>query len=239
MIILPAIDILDELPVRLYQGDYNASECVGENILEIAKTFQAEGAQYVHMVDLNGAKEGKKINQSIIVEVAQALSIPVEVGGGIRSIEDVSFYLDQGVSRVILGTAAIEDQAFLKEALQTYGDKIAVGIDCKDGYAYGRGWLAESSLEYVSFAKQMETLGVRTIIVTDISKDGTMEGCNIEMLEKLSKHVSMNIIASGGIRDIEHIKELADLKLYGAITGKAMYAKTLSLKEAIQVGQEK
>lgn len=236
MIILPAIDILDGKPVRLYQGDYNASECVGDDILGIAKAFEAQGAQYVHMVDLNGAKEGKKVNQKSIVEVAQALSIPVETGGGIRSMEDVDYYLQNGVARVILGTAAIEDQNFLKTALQTYGDKIAVGIDCKDGYAYGRGWLAESTLEYVAFAKQMETLGVKTIIVTDISKDGTMEGCNVEMLDALSKQVSMQIIASGGIKDITHIHELAKLGLYGAITGKAMYAKTLSLKEAIAVG---
>lgn len=236
MIILPAIDILDEKPVRLYQGDYNKKECVGDSILDIAQTFENEGAAYVHMVDLNGAKEGKKVNQDIIVKTAQSLSIPVEVGGGIRSMEDVDFYLQQGVSRVILGTAAIEDQSFLKAALAKYDDAIAVGIDCKDGYAYGRGWLAESKLEYIAFAKQMEALGVKTIIVTDISRDGTMEGCNVEMLKNLSKEVSMDIIASGGIRDIQHIKELADLKLYGAITGKAMYAKTLSLSDAIHVG---
>lgn len=238
MIILPAIDIIDEKPVRLYQGDYDKKECVGDSVFDIARTFEKEGAQYVHMVDLNGAKEGKKVNQDIIVKTAQCLSIPVEVGGGIRTMDDVAFYIQHGVSRVILGTAAIEDQTFLKAALAKYGAAIAVGIDCKDGYAYGRGWLSESKLEYITFAKQMETLGVKTIIVTDISRDGTMEGCNTEMLANLSKVVSMNIIASGGICDIHHVKELADLKLYGAITGKAMYAKTLSLKEAIQVGLE-
>ncbi|MGX8851045.1 1-(5-phosphoribosyl)-5-[(5-phosphoribosylamino)methylideneamino]imidazole-4-carboxamide isomerase [Amedibacillus sp. YH-ame10] len=238
MIILPAIDILDQKPVRLYQGDYAKQECVGESILEIAKTFEAEGADYLHMVDLDGAKEGKKVNQACIVEVAKKLSIPVEVGGGIRSMEDVDFYIEQGIARVILGTAAIEDQSFLKAAIEKYGDKIAVGIDCKDGYAYGRGWLASSEKEYVSFAKELEAMGVSTIIVTDISKDGTMMGPNVEMLRNLKQEISMNIVASGGIKDIHHIKLLKQLDIYGAITGKAMYAKTLSLPEAIQTCRE-
>lgn len=237
MIILPAIDILDQKPVRLYQGDYTKSECVGESILDIAKMFEKEGASYVHMVDLNGAKEGHKVNQQIIEEVANALSIPVEVGGGIRNMNDVREYLSHGVSRVILGTAAIEDQDFLKEAVQTYKEKIAVGIDCKDGYVCGRGWLAESQLHYLAFAKQMESLGVETIIVTDISKDGTMMGPNIEMLKELKEAVSIHIIASGGIKDITHIRQLKELDLYGAITGKAMYAGTLNLKEAIAVSE--
>lgn len=237
MIILPAIDILDQKPVRLYQGDYTKSECVGESILDIAKMFEKEGASYVHMVDLNGAKEGHKVNQQIIEEVANALSIPVEVGGGIRNMNDVREYLSHGVSRVILGTAAIEDQDFLKEAVQTYKEKIAVGIDCKDGYVCGRGWLAESQLHYLAFAKQMESLGVETIIVTDISKDGTMMGPNIEMLKELKEAVSIHIIASGGIKDITHIRQLKELDLYGAISGKAMYAGTLNLKEAIAVSE--
>lgn len=237
MIILPAIDILDQKPVRLYQGDYTKSECVGESILDIAKMFEKEGASYVHMVDLNGAKEGHKVNQQIIEEVANALSIPVEVGGGIRNMNDVREYLSHGVSRVILGTAAIEDQDFLKEAVQTYKEKIAVGIDCKDGYVCGRGWLAESQLHYLAFAKQMESLGVETIIVTDISKDGTMMGPNVEMLKELKEAVSIHIIASGGIKDITHIRQLKELDLYGAISGKAMYAGTLNLKEAIAVSE--
>lgn len=237
MIILPAIDILDQKPVRLYQGDYAKSECVGESILEIAKAFEKEGAQYLHMVDLNGAKEGKKVNQDSIIEVAQNVNLPVEIGGGIRSMEDVDFYLQHGIERVILGTAAIEEPAFLKAALDKYGAHIAVGIDCKDGYAYGRGWLAASMKEYVAFAKELEMMGVSTIIVTDISKDGTMRGPNIEMLRRLKDTVSMDIIASGGIRDITHIRMLKQLELYGAISGKAMYANTLSLSEAIAVGK--
>lgn len=238
MIIIPAIDIIDQKPVRLYQGDYDSKEQVAPDIMQAAKRFEEKGAQYLHMVDLDGAKEGKKCNQQIICEVAKALKIPVEIGGGIRTMEDVSFYLENGISRVILGTAAIEDQAFLKEALRVYGDQIAVGIDCKNGYVCGRGWLEESKLYYLDFAKQMEDLGVKTIIVTDIAKDGTMEGPNLEMLETLSKTVNIQIVASGGIKNIDHIRALKNLHLYGAITGKAMYANTLSLKEALQVCKE-
>lgn len=238
MIILPAIDILDNAPVRLYQGDYAQKENVGDSILEIAKTFVLKQAAYLHMVDLNGAKEGKKCNQQSIIEVAKAIPIPVEVGGGIRSMEDVDFYLNHHVARVILGTAAIEDEAFLKAAVEKYQEKIAVGIDCKDGFVCGNGWLSESKWEYIAFAQKMEAMGVKTVIVTDISKDGTMMGPNIEMLRNLKKAVSMQIIASGGIKDITHIQALKDLDIYGAITGKAMYAKTLSLPEAIALCRE-
>lgn len=238
MIILPAIDILDNAPVRLYQGDYDQRETVGESILEIAKAFEKEGASYLHMVDLNGAKDGKKCNANAIIEVASAISIPVEVGGGIRSMEDVDFYISHGVSRVILGTAALEDEAFLKAAIDRYQEKIAVGIDCKDGFVCGHGWLSESKWQYIDFAKKMEAMGVGTIIVTDISKDGTMMGPNVDMLSELKKNVSMQIIASGGIKDITHIQALKELDIYGAITGKAMYAKTLSLSEAIALCKE-
>lgn len=233
MIILPAIDILDQQPVRLYQGDYEQKECVGDSIGDIAKAFEQQGARYVHMVDLNGAKEGKKINQDIIVKTAQSLQIPVEVGGGIRSMEDVRFYLEHGIARVILGTAAIENPEFLREALAQYKEKIAVGIDCKNDMVCGHGWLQESELQYIDFAIQMEAMGVKTIIVTDISRDGTMTGPNTGMLAELKKTVSIDIIASGGIRDITHIEALKQLDIYGAITGKAMYAETLSLSQAI------
>lgn len=238
MIILPAIDILDQKPVRLYQGDYGKSQCVGESILDIAKTFEKEGASYVHMVDLNGAKEGKKVNQNIIVEVVSTLQIPAEVGGGIRCMEDVEFYLQNNVSRVILGTAAIEDMDFLKKAVELYKEKIAVGLDCKDGFVCGNGWLSKSNLEYIGFAKELQAIGVTTVIVTDISKDGTMMGPNVEMLKNLKEAVDMNIIASGGIKDMSHIQQLLDISVYGAITGKAMYEKTLSLKDAIVLCEE-
>ena len=233
MIILPAIDIIDQAPVRLYQGDYDKKEVVGESVLEIAQMFESANADYIHLVDLDGAKEGEKKNASLICQVAQTVSTPCEVGGGIRSMEDISFYLEQGVSRVILGTAAINDPDLLKEAIKKYGDKIAVGMDCKNGYVCGSGWLEDSEYYYLDFAKKMEEMGVSTIIFTDISKDGTLMGPNLEMLKALKGAVSMNITASGGIRDMSHIKELNDLDLYGAITGKAIYADTLDLKEAI------
>ncbi len=235
MIILPAIDIIDGKPVRLYQGDYNKKEVVAEDILETAKSFQDAGAEYIHLVDLDGAKSGKLINKEVIVKVAQVLDIPVEIGGGIRSFETIKYYIDNGISRVILGTSAMEDEELLIKAVEAFGHKIAVGIDCKDGYAYGRGWLEGSSLYYIDFAKKLEKLGVKNVIVTDISKDGTLEGPNVEMLKKLSEEVNMDITASGGIRDIQNIKDLNDLGLYGAITGKAIYANTLSLEEAIKL----
>lgn len=234
MIILPAIDLLDGKPVRLYQGDYKRKESVGDDALLIARQFAAEGAKYLHLVDLDGAKTGKPCNFALIQKMVAEIGIPVEVGGGIRTLQDIEGYVQCGVKRVILGTAAIEDPSFLKEALYRYGDKLAVGLDCKDGYVYGNGWLSASQKDYIAFAKEMETLGVKTLIVTDISKDGTMQGPNLIMLQELSKAVNIQLIASGGIRDLSHIKQLCELDIYGAITGKALYAKTLSLKEAIQ-----
>ncbi|MBS5925776.1 MAG: 1-(5-phosphoribosyl)-5-[(5-phosphoribosylamino)methylideneamino]imidazole-4-carboxamide isomerase [Clostridium sp.] len=238
MIIIPAIDIIDGKPVRLYQGDYNKKEIVSEDVFDTSKNFEDLGAQWVHLVDLDGAKKGELVNSNVIIKVAQSLSIPIEVGGGIRNFEDIKYLIDNGVSRVILGTSAMEDENLLKKALREYGEKIAVGIDCKDGYACGRGWLQESSIHYIEFAKRLEKLGVKNIIVTDISKDGTLEGPNIEMLNELKKEVSIDITASGGIRDISNIKALKEIDVYGAITGKAIYAKTLSLEEAIKVTRE-
>lgn len=234
MIILPAIDIIDQAPVRLYQGDYNKKEVVGNSVLEIAKMFEAAKASYIHLVDLDGAKAGEKKNAALICDVAKAVHVPCEVGGGIRTMEDISFYLDAGLSRVILGTAAIKNQALLKEAIRKYGNKIAVGMDCKNGYVCGSGWLEDSEYHYLDFAKKMEALGVSTLIFTDISKDGTLQGPNMEMLKQLKDSVHVNITASGGIRDMSHIKALNELGLYGAITGKAIYSDTLNLKEAIQ-----
>jgi phosphoribosylformimino-5-aminoimidazole carboxamide ribotide isomerase len=237
MIILPAIDIIDGKPVRLYQGDYDKKEIVADDIFETAKSFEDMGAEYIHLVDLDGAKSGSNQNHELVIEIANMLKIPVELGGGIRSFDIIKYLLDNGVSRVILGTIALEDEELLKEAVKVYDEKIAVGIDCKDGKVYGRGWLAGSDLDYVDFAKRMEELDVKNIIVTDISKDGTLEGPNLEMLKKLKETVSINITASGGIRDIDNIKDLMNINLYGAITGKAIYAKTLSLGEAIKVSR--
>ncbi|MBN7572489.1 1-(5-phosphoribosyl)-5-[(5-phosphoribosylamino)methylideneamino]imidazole-4-carboxamide isomerase [Clostridium sp. 2-1] len=238
MIILPAIDIIDGKPVRLYQGDYNKKEIVADDVFETAKSFQDIGAEYIHLVDLDGAKNGSNQNHELVIKIAKELNIPVELGGGIRSFETIKYLLDNGVARVILGTIAMEDEELLKKAISIYGSKIAVGIDCKDGKVYGRGWLAASELEYIEFAEKMENIGVKNIIVTDISKDGTLEGPNVEMLKKLKETVSIDITASGGIKDIENIKELKDIGLYGAITGKAIYAKTLSLEKAIEISKE-
>ena len=234
MILLPAIDILDAKPVRLYQGDYSKQERVGEDILSIAKEFESKGAQYLHMVDLNGAKQGCRINQEVIVQVAKQLSIPVEVGGGIRTMEDVDYYLTNSVSRIILGTSALENPELLKAAIQKYGNKIAVGIDCKQGKVCLSGWLHQTKKDYVEFAKELEQMGVQTLIVTDISKDGTMMGPNLDMLLRLKENVNCHLIASGGIKDIHHIQQLKEIDVYGAITGKALYAHTLDLQEALQ-----
>ncbi|WP_026889343.1 1-(5-phosphoribosyl)-5-[(5-phosphoribosylamino)methylideneamino]imidazole-4-carboxamide isomerase [Clostridium beijerinckii] len=238
MIILPAIDIIDGKPVRLYQGDYNKKEIVADDVFETAKSFQDIGAEYIHLVDLDGAKSGSNQNHELVIKIAKELNIPVELGGGIRSFETIRYLLDNGVARAILGTIAMEDEELLKKAIAIYDSKIAVGIDCKDGKVYGRGWLAASDLDYIEFAKKMENMGVKNIIVTDISKDGTLEGPNVEMLKELKKTVSIDITASGGIKDIENIKELKSIGLYGAITGKAIYAKTLSLEKAVEISKE-
>ena len=233
MFIIPAIDIIDGKPVRLYKGDYTKKEVVGESVLDIAKSFDKDGAELIHIVDLDGAKNGDLINLDIILEVIKNVSAMVEVGGGIRSFEKIKKLINGGAFRVILGTLAVENEQFLKEAVIRYGDKIAVSIDCKDGSVYGRGWLSSSSINYMDFAKKLEKIGVKNIIVTDISKDGTLEGPNLDMLKELKDLVNIDITASGGVCDINNIKDLNRLSLYGAITGKGIYANTLSLKEAI------
>ncbi len=238
MIILPAIDIIDRKPVRLYQGDYAQKEIVGSSVMELAKNFEQSGAEYIHLVDLDGAKEGKRVNHEIILETAHVLDVPVEVGGGIRTMAQIESYLENGIDRVILGTSAMEDPQLLQDALRRYGERIAVGIDCRDGLVYGRGWLEASELHYITFAKQLEEMGVQTVIVTDISKDGTLSGPNTDMLAALKEQSGMRIIASGGIRSIEDIAALKQLGLYGAITGKAMYHGTLDLKAAISLCRE-
>lgn len=235
MIVIPAIDILDGKPVRLYQGDYGQSTCVADDVLACAKNFEAANAPYLHVVDLNGAKEGSRVNEALICEIVKLCTIPVEVGGGIRTMSAIDSYIENGVSRVILGTSAIQDISLLKDAIHKYGSKIAVGLDCKDGYVCTSGWLEKSKEYYLDFAKRMEKIGVQTLICTDISKDGTLQGPNFEMLEQLKNHVSCNLIASGGVRDLSHIQKCKDLNLYGVIAGKAIYEKTLDLKEAIHI----
>lgn len=235
MIIIPAIDIIDGKPVRLYKGDYNKKEIVGNNVLELAKSFEKYGAEYIHLVDLEGAKEGRLINKRIIIKIANKIETPIEVGGGVRTYEDVKCLIESGISRVILGTAAIEDIEFVKKCVASFGAKIAVAVDCKNGYLFGRGWLKESKLHFIDFSKTIESIGVDTIILTDIDKDGTLMGSNIHMLRELSKAVNINIIASGGIKDLEDIKRIKKLNIYGAILGKALYSGKINLREAIEL----
>lgn len=234
MILLPAIDIIDGKPVRLYQGDYSRASQVADSVVDTAVKFQKEGAEWLHCVDLDGAKAGKRVNSEVIVEAAEKSGLKTEVGGGIRTIEDVDFYLSHGIARVILGTAAVEDEAMLKKALARYGDRIAIGIDARDGLVRTAGWLGSTSLDYISFAKKMESLGAADLIVTDISKDGTLSGPAFAMYETLRREVHVNITASGGIHSMEDIRRLKEMHLYGAILGKSLYAGKVHLKEALQ-----
>lgn len=233
MIILPAIDLRDGKCVRLYQGKFEASEVVGENPVEVALSFKESGAEYIHMVDLDGALNGEIKNLNIISEVVKKVQIPVELGGGIRDMKTIDMLIQSGVARVILGTAALNNPELVKEAVKKYGEKIAVGIDAKDEKVAVNGWLDISSVDYIEFAKEMEKIGVKTIIFTDISKDGTLQGPNLEQLGKLQKNVNCNLIASGGIKNIDDLRAINKMGIYGAITGKAIYSGNIDLKEAI------
>lgn len=233
MIILPAIDILGGECVRLFKGEYGSARKVALDALETVKSFEKSGAEYIHTVDLDGAKDGKRINAELFLALAKSTSVPIELGGGIRDMEAVDFYINGGISRVILGSAALKDKEFCKRAVDKYGSKIAVGIDAKNGKVSTQGWLETSETDYIDFAKEMESIGVENIIFTDISKDGTLEGPNFEMLEKLSKSVNVKITASGGVKDLDDIKKLMDMKLYGAIAGRSLYDGTLDLDEAV------
>lgn len=233
MIILPAIDLRDGKCVRLYQGKFEASEVVGENPMEVALSFKESGAEYIHMVDLDGALNGEIKNLNIISQVVKKVQIPVELGGGIRDMKTIDMLIQSGVARVILGTAALNNPELVKEAVKKYAEKIAVGIDAKDEKVAVNGWLDISSVDYIEFAKEMEKIGVKTIIFTDISKDGTLQGPNLEQLGKLQKNVNCNIIASGGIKNIDDLRAINKMGIYGAITGKAIYSGNIDLNEAI------
>lgn len=237
MIILPAIDLLGRKAVRLLKGDYNQVTVYSDSPLEVARKFKSLGATHIHMVDLDGAKYGTTPNMDIVAEVAENTGLFVEIGGGIRSMDTVKKYIDAGVSRVILGTAAICDEAFLKEAVRTYGEKIAVGADVKDGKIAVKGWLEQSDVTLDEFFLKMQNLGVKNIICTDISCDGAMRGTNLELYRELSEKYSLDITASGGVSSIEDVKELRKMNLYGAIIGKAYYTGAVDLKEAIEVAK--
>lgn len=235
MIILPAIDIKGGACVRLYQGDFGTAEQVAQDPLETARGFEAQGAQWLHMVDLDGAKDALPKNAGIFLEVAASTSLKVEVGGGIRSLDTAERYLSGGVSRVILGSAAVKDPQLVLDALHAFGpQRIAVGIDAKNGMVSVEGWLDSSTVHYLDLAKEMEKAGVKTLIFTDISRDGTLEGPNLNQLKLLSQAVGCDIIASGGISDMGDITALKKLGLYGAICGKSLYKGTLDLAQAVR-----
>lgn len=237
MNIFPAIDIVKGCAVRLFKGNYDKMTVYSENPVSVALDFEACGAEFIHLVDLEGAKSGDTPNIDTIKKIRSSCSLFMEIGGGIRSMETVKTYLDAGVNRVILGTAAVENEDFLKEALSVYGEKIAVGVDIKDGFVAIKGWTEKSEYSGMDFCKKMQDLGVKTIICTDISKDGAMKGTNRQLYKQLQDELDINIIASGGVSSIEDVKALASMNLYGAIIGKAYYTGAIDLREALEVSK--
>ena len=233
MYLFPAIDLIDGKAVRLLRGDYAQMTVYSDDPLSVAKDFEAAGARFIHMVDLEGAKDGGTPNLATVQSVAENTGLFVEIGGGIRSMDTVRAYFEADVDRVILGTAAVEDEAFLKEAVDTFGEKIAVGADVRDGYVSIKGWLEQSAFTLDAFCEKMQGLGVKTLICTDISRDGAMRGTNRALYAELKDKYSMNITASGGVSSLEDVKALAAMDLYGAIIGKAYYTGDIILSDAI------
>lgn len=237
MNVFPAIDLYGGKAVRLYKGDYNQMTVYNEYPLQVADAFKNAGATHIHLVDLEGAKTGVPANTSVIRDICASFNGFVEVGGGIRNMDTVKEYIDAGVDRVILGTAAVTDTEFLKAAIAQYGSKIAVGVDLKDGYVAIKGWTEVSEKSADQFFGEMSELGVDCIICTDISKDGAMQGTNRALYKQLSEKFPIRLIASGGVSSIEDIKALAEMNVYGAIIGKAYYTGAIDLKEAIEVAK--
>lgn len=238
MIIYPAIDLYEGKAVRLYKGNYNEMTVYSDNPAEIAKDFQSQGATHMHLVDLEGAKTGGTPNLATIERLIATTDLFVEVGGGIRNMDVVDRYLSSGISRVILGTAAVTDPDFLEKAVGRYGSKVAVGVDLKDGYVAIKGWTEKSTLTGTDFCRRLESLGVDTVICTDVSKDGAMQGANYGLYEMLSKECPhLQFIASGGVSDLEGIRRLRNSGIHGAIVGKAYYTKAITIKDAIEVAK--
>lgn len=238
MNILPAIDLLGGKAVRLVKGDYDKVTVYSDAPLKVAKYFEEKGAKYLHIVDLDGAREGTTANFDTIKTIVENTSLSVEVGGGIRDIERVKRYVDLGVDRIILGTAALEDEAFLRTALALYGDKIVVGVDIKDGMVAIKGWREISNVSCMDFCSKLERLGVRTVICTDISKDGMMAGTNLSLYRELSESFKIRFIASGGVSTLEDIGRLSAMGLFGAIVGKAIYTGAVLLEDALACAKE-
>ena len=237
MKIFPAIDLYDGKAVRLLRGRYEDMTIYSEDPPAIGRAFAAAGAEYIHIVDLEGAKDGTTPNFDTVCRIKEASGCFCEIGGGIRSMSVIDKYLDAGIDRVILGTAAVTDRAFLEEAVGRWGEKIAVGIDLKEGFVAIKGWTEKTRLTAREFCGQMQETGVKTIIVTDISKDGAMKGTNHELYEELSGRFGMQLVASGGVSTIDDVKRLAAQGLYGAIIGKAYYTGAIDLSEAIEAAR--
>lgn len=241
MVILPAIDIINGQCVRLNKGDYATAEKVADSYLETAQSFEKAGAEWIHMVDLDGAKAGKPVNAKIYNDVAEKTNLKVELGGGIRNIETIGEYLNMGISRVILGSAALKNPALVKESIEKFGsEKIVVGIDAKNGFVATEGWLETSDVNYIDLANKMIEYGVKYFIFTDISKDGMLSGVNAEQLQALYDATKgrANVVASGGVHTIEDIRICKEMGLYGTICGKSLYSGTLDLAEAVRLGKE-
>lgn len=238
MNIFPAIDLIGGQAVRLIKGDYDKKTVYNSDPVAVAVEFKNDGADFLHLVDLDGAKSGKTDNFTVIENIVKKSGLKVEVGGGIRSIDTIEKYLKAGVFRVIIGTAAITDPEFLDKALEKYGEKIAVGVDIKDGFVATHGWTQISDVTCEQFIEKMQQNGVKTVICTDISKDGCLSGTNIELYKELSEKFTLDITASGGVSTLDDVKTLKEMNMYGAILGKALYEKNLSLSEAIAISKE-
>lgn len=237
MLIFPATDIYDGKVVRLYKGDYNQMTVYSDNPVEIAKSFAACGAEYLHVVDLEGARDGTTPNSDVVRALVEESGMLVQIGGGIRTEKIVKSYMDMGVARVILGTAAVTDPVFLKKMVALYAERIAVGVDIQDGFVAIKGWTEQSEVTCEAFFEKLQQIGVHTVICTDISKDGALSGTNVELYRDLSAKYAMQIIASGGVSSEADIVALREMGLYGAILGKALYTGDLDLKKAVQLAK--
>ena len=237
MLIYPAIDLYGGKAVRLYKGDYAQMTVYSDDPVAVAKDFAAKGAACIHLVDLEGAKNGTTPNYETVAAIKKATGLLCEIGGGIRSMETIEKYLSAGIDRVILGTAAVTEPGFVETAVAKYGEKIAVGIDIKDGFVAIKGWTEKSEEKAMDFSAKMEKIGVKALICTDISKDGAMQGTNHALYRELSERFGMNIIASGGVSSLEDVERLAKLGIHGAIVGKAYYTGAIDLAKAIEVAK--
>ena len=237
MRIYPAIDLFEGKAVRLFKGDYSQMTVYSENPVEIALDFKNQGAQWMHLVDLEGARSGETPNLDTVCMLKEKSGLSCEIGGGVRSMTVIDRYISAGIDRVILGTAAVTNSDFVREAVEKYGEKIALGADIRDGFVAVKGWTEKSALNAFDFVESMQKIGVKTLICTDISRDGAMQGTNLPLYQELSNRFDMNIIASGGVSSMEDVKRLAAMNIHGAIIGKAYYTGAISIREAIEVAK--